>query len=488
MGKYEQLAKDIVKNVGGRDNINSLTHCITRLRFKLKDESIANDDVLKNMEGVVTVMKSGGQYQVVIGNHVPAVYEEVMEEAKLSSETSSSGDSSQGIFNRLLDIMSGCFQPFLGVLAASGMIKGVITLLVSFNLMELNGPTYTLLYNIGDAIFYFMPIIIGYTASKKFNVHPITGMAIGMAFCMPALQAATIEATAEAAGTSPNVVFAGTFLESKSFMDVFGFIPFIANNYTSSVLPVIFVIAFAGQVQKVAKKIIPEMIQNFFVPFFVLIVAVSVGFLVIGPIISVLTNILQNGFSALMDFSPILYGLILGVAWQVLVIFGLHWALVPLMYIQINLLGYSQVLTPVFVASFAQTAAVLAMFFKLKDQKLKSLAIPAIISGIAGITEPAIYGLSLPAKKPFVFSMVGAGIGGMMMMAFDLIAYTSGGLGIFGVMNYINPANGDNSGMFLSIAAVAVGCVVSFVLTMLFWKDTSEEVAATEPEKKKTLV
>ncbi|QIK69562.1 PTS transporter subunit EIIC [Erysipelothrix sp. HDW6C] len=481
MGKYEILAKEIVQNVGGKDNIISLAHCITRLRFRLKDESKANDEVLKNMDGVVTIMKSGGQYQVVIGNHVPLVYEDVMNVAGLSTETSEDDAGPKGIFNKLLDIISGCFQPFLGVMAASGMIKGVLALLVSINWLTTTSDTYILLFQIGDAIFFFMPIVIGYTSAKKFKLNPIVGMAIGMALCAPTLQLNALKGAFEIAGRTPELLFAGTMFESNVYMKLFGFIPIIANNYTSSVVPVIFITAFAAQVQKVSKRVIPEMVQNFFVPFFVLVISVPVGFIVIGPIISVLTNILQAGFSALLGFNPILYGLILGTVWQVLVIFGLHWSVVPLMYIQIAQFGVSQVLVPAFTASFAQTAVVLAMFFKLKDKKLKSLAIPAFISGIMGITEPAIYGLTLPKKKPFIFSLIGAGVGGAIMMAFDLIAYQTGGLGIFGVFNYIN--NGDASGAIKALVAVLVAASIGFFLTLFFWKDDYVE-SADQPAKK----
>lgn len=476
MGKYASLAQEIVKNVGGKENINSLNHCITRLRFRLKDESIANDDYLKNLDGVITVMKSGGQYQVVIGNHVPKVYEEVMEAAGLSDGFSSSdSDAPQGIFNKLLDVLSGSFQPFLGVMAASGMIKGVMTLLVAFGLMEKGSDTYTMLYNVGDAIFYFMPIMLAYTASKKFKLNPILGMTIGMAMLMPALQKTALSAGGDAA-----IIFEGTFMQGDSFSTIFGFIPVIAYNYASSVVPILFVIAFAAQVQKLMEKIIPEIIQNFLVPFFVLLIAVPVGYIAIGPVISALTNIFQSVLMAVMAFSPVVYGVVLGALWQVLVIFGLHWSIIPISIMQVTELGYSQVLTPMFTTTFAQTAVVVAMMMKTKSKEKKSLGIPAIISGVAGITEPAIYGFSLPAVKPFVYSCIAAAVGGGMMMSFDLIAYRSGGLGIFGVLNYITQ-DGDPTGLWLSLIAVAVSVVIAFVLTYFFWKE--EEVEEVEVVK-----
>ena len=438
------------------------------MRFQLKDEAKANDEVLKNMDGVVTIMKSGGQYQVVIGNHVPKVFEEVCEIAGISTETSTGG-APQGIFNRLIDIISGCFQPFLGVLCAGGMVKGLNALLLFFGLYSNTSGTYMTLNAIGDSVFMFMPVLIGYTAAKKFKLNPMVGLVIGMALCYPSIQLNALKAN-EAIGT----LFQGSFLESAYYLDFAG-IPLIANNYTSSVVPALIIVAFAAQVQKLGKKFIPEMLQNFFVPFFVLLVALPVGFLVIGPIITILTNLLMAGFTNLYEFSPILMGVVVGLFWQVLVIFGLHWSIVPINLIMLTSMGYSNVMIGSFGCSFAQTAVIAAMYFKLKDRKLKQLCIPAIASGICGVTEPAIYGLSLPKKIPFIFSMIGGACGGATMALLGAKQFTSGGLGIFGVVNYIDNANKDASGMYAAFATIAVAMTVGFLLTFFFWKDKAEE-------------
>lgn len=483
MGKYQDLAVKIIENVGGKENIISLTHCITRLRFRLKDESLAKDDILKGMDEVVTIMKSGGQYQVVIGNHVPIVYQDVVEVAGISQDTGASGEGPKGAFNIFLDIISGIFQPFLGILAASGMLKGILAFLISIKVLDASSDTYIMFQQIGDAIFYFMPIVIGYTAAKKFKLSPLTGMTIGMALVIPTLQLSTFQANFAAAERVPEILFAGTMFESAVYMKLFGFIPVVLNNYASTVVPVIFIVAFASVIERIAKKHIPEMVQNFFVPFCVLAISLPIGFIVIGPIISILTNILQSGFSILMAFSPVLYGLILGTLWQVLVIFGLHWSVVPLMYIQLAEFGVSQVLVPAFAPSFAQTAVVAAMYFKLKDKKLKSMTIPAIISGIMGITEPAIYGITLPKMKPFIFSLIGGGVGGAMMMAFNLIAYRTGGLGIFGIFSYID-LDGNASGMYLALLSITVAAAIGFLLTIFFWNDDHvEEETSTSNNK-----
>lgn len=480
MGKYHELAEKIVSNVGGKENINSLTHCITRLRFKLKDEAKANDDVLKNMDGVVTVMKSGGQYQVVIGNHVPAVYEDVVSIAGLTGE--SEEESSGGnIFNRLIDILSGCFQPFLGALAAAGMVKGINALFVFLKFYADTSGTYTMLNGIGDAIFYFMPVILGYTSAKKFKLNPMVGIVIGAALCYPSVQGGALQGAFETvAGVGADAPYSLLGLPAyETFLEI----PWVGASYTSSVVPIIFIVAFAAQIQKLFKKIIPEVVQTFLVPFFVLLIALPIGFLVIGPIISMLTDLLSAGFQSLMAFSPALYGVILGFFWQVLVIFGLHWSVVPLAIMQVTQEGFSQVLTGSFAASFAQTAVVLAMFFKLRDKKMKALCPPAIISGIFGVTEPAIYGITLPKKTPFIYSMIGAAAGGLYLMINDVTSYTMGGLGIFGVLNFIN--GDDASGMMHSFVGIVVAAVIGFGLTFFLWKDDTviEEVSETEVPK-----
>lgn len=475
MSKYENLAKEILENVGGKENINSLTHCVTRLRFRLKNESKANDEALKNNPGVVTVMKSAGQYQVVIGNHVPLVYADVCELAGISNGTQQVEDEApQGLFNKLIDIISGCFQPILGPLCAAGIIKGLNALLVfilgsSFS----NSGTYMILNAIGDSIFNFLPIILGYTAAKKFNVNVIVGMIIGATLCYPTIQTDTLSAAGKAIGTLP---FIG------SYYTKFIGIPFVSGNYTSTVVPVICIVALAAQIQKIAKKFVPEMLQNFFVPFFVLIISLPIGLLVIGPIVSLLTTVLSNMFAGLYAFSPIVTAFVIGALWQCLVIFGLHWALVPMAMVNIGNLGYDTILPGMLGTTFAATGVLAAMYLKLKDENKKALAIPGVISAFCGVTEPAIYGFLLPEKTPFVFSCIGGAVGGAIMGTVAAKQYVIGGLGIFSVVNYISP-KGNATGMIVSLIAGAVSLVVGFVLTMIFYKTNDQQVENKEVTK-----
>ena len=475
MSKYENLAKEILENVGRKENINSLTHCVTRLRFRLKDESKANDEALKNNPGVVTVMKSAGQYQVVIGNHVPLVYADVCELAGISNGTQQvEEEAPQGLFNKLIDIISGCFQPILGPLCAAGIIKGLNALLVfilgsSFS----NSGTYMILNAIGDSIFNFLPIILGYTAAKKFNVNVIVGMIIGATLCYPTIQTDTLSAAGKAIGTLP---FIGAYYTK------FIGIPFVSGNYTSTVVPVICIVALAAQIQKIAKKFVPEMLQNFFVPFFVLIISLPIGLLVIGPVVSLLTTVLSNMFAGLYAFSPIVTAFVIGALWQCLVIFGLHWALVPMAMVNIGNLGYDTILPGMLGTTFAATGVLAAMYLKLKDENKKALAIPGVISAFCGVTEPAIYGFLLPEKTPFVFSCIGGAVGGAIMGTVAVKQYVIGGLGIFSVVNYISP-KGNATGMIVSLIAGAVSLVVGFVLTMIFYKTNDQQVENKEVTK-----
>ncbi len=468
MNKYTDLAQYILEHVGGEENIESLNHCITRLRFTLKDMDQANDEKLKEHKGIVTVMRTAGQYQVVIGNHVGHVYNAIIEESDLESKKPLKSDKKedQNIFDRLIQVISGSFQPFLGAMAATGMIKGLTALLLSFNLIDPSGGTYLVLDAIGDSLFRFMPIIIGYTSAKTFRLNPFTGMVLGALLLYPSIQ---LETLAEA-GEPLSVLFQGTMFESEVYAKFLG-IPLLAQNYASSVVPIIFITWMASKIEKIAYDYVPEVVQTFLVPFIVVLVAAPLGLMIVGPAVSILTSFVGGVFGNIHEFSPLLSGLLIGFIWQVLVIFGLHWGLVAVAMINFGLYDFDAVILPaMFGTTFSQVAAILAMSLKMKDDEEKAMVIPAVISGIFGVTEPAIYSLSLPAKQPFIFSMIGAAIGGAIMTTTNTIQYTMGGLGIFGVLNFIDPS-GNRTGMYISLLAMIVSIVISFALTYFFWEE-----------------
>lgn len=452
MGKYEALAKDIVANVGGKENVISVINCVTRLRFKLRDEKKANTDVLKKMDGVVTVMQSGGQYQVVIGNHVPEVRADV--DAVLGVLDTSPADSAQkgNLFDQFVELISGIFQPILAPLAAAGMIKGVNAIL-SFALGQSfqASATYAVFNAMGDGLFLFLPIFIGYTSMKKFNGSPFVGMMIAAALVYPGFVDGTV---------------AKTFAESGG-LSLFG-IPFSVPTagYGSSVMPIIAITAFAAFLEHQLKKIIPDVVKLFLTPFFTAIISIPLGFLVIGPVMNVASDALGKGLLALQGFNPIIFGLVLGFAWQVLVMFGLHWAIVPFAIIALAKGEPTSLLIASCVASFAQTGAVGAVMLKTKDKRLRELAIPAFISGWFGVTEPAIYGVTLPKKRPFWASCIVSGILSAVAMALGIKAYTMGAFGIFSFTTNIT-LTGEVSGAIKMMIVSAVAVIAGFVVTYL---------------------
>lgn len=475
--KYEQLAKDIIENVGGKENVNSVVHCITRLRFKLKDEGKANTDVLKNMDGVVTVMKSGGQYQVVIGNHVPDVYKDVVEIGGFQNQSpvEEDGDKKkQGVFNSFIDIISGIFTPTLGVLAATGMIKGFNSLFVALGWFSDKSGTYQILNAVGDALFYFFPIFLGYTAMKKFGGSHFIGMAIGAALVYPTLSGLS-------AGEPLYTLFAGTMFESPIHITFLG-IPVILMSYSSSVIPIIISTYVAAKLENWLKKVIPDVVKMFLVPFFTLLIIVPLTFIVIGPIATWAGQLIGQLTLWLIGLSPIVAGIFLGAFWQVFVIFGLHWGLIPIAINNIMVMGQDTILALIFAATFAQIGAVLAIMLKTKDKKLKSLSIPAFISGIFGVTEPAIYGITLPRKKPFIISCIAAAIGGGIIGAFHAKSYMMGGLGIFAFPSFISPKEGITMGLWGAVIGAVAAFILGYILTALFGgkeKKLAEGLGAT---------
>ena len=461
MGKYEQLAKDIVQNVGGNENIRSLTHCNTRLRFQLADEAKANDEVLKKMGGVVTVMKSGGQYQVVIGNHVPEVYADVCAVAGLGDGAPSAQEApaqKKSLFNAFIDTVSGIFQPILGIMAACGMVKG-------FNA-------------VGDGLFHFLPLFLGYTAAKKFGLKPMLGLVIGAILCYPGIQGSALSAGGERLYT----LFEGTMFESAVYTTFFG-VPMLSMDYTGTVIPVIFVVYFAAKCERFFSRFIPDLVKFFFVPMLTLLVSIPLGFLLIGPLAIFGSNLIAGFVMAVRNVSPMIAGAIVGLTWQILVIFGLHWGFIPVYINNIQTNGFDNVMMPFFACTFATSAVVLAIWIKTKDKKIKDMALPNFISGIFGVTEPAIYGILLPLKRPFVLSCIAGGIGGGIYGALNFRKFSMGGMGVFELPAMIEPGGGMGN-LIVALSGIALTMVIAFALTMLFWKEApvpAEAAPAAEP-------
>lgn len=471
MKKYDGLARIIIQNVGGKENIISLTHCITRLRFKLKDESKAQTDILNNTDGIISVVQSNGQYMVVIGNHVTDVYDTVCEIAHLSSHSDTSDTQSQekkGI-GALVATIAGVFSPLLGILCATGIMKGVLTILLNLGLLQASDGCYILLYGMADALFYFFPVLLGYTAAKKYGMNEFIGLMLGLTMCYPNIVNMATNA-GEVMGTFLGMDYYRTFLGLPIILPTSSLVP-NAGSYTSSVIPIIIVVIVASKLEKLLNNVVPSMIKSFTVPLLTLTIMVPATYLVIGPVSAGLCSLISNVLVSTYDLAPAVGGAAIGGLWQILVVFGMHWGLVPFKYNNLATLGYDFILSSTAIVCFSQVGCLLAIFFKTKDRKLKSLCPGAIISGICGISEPAIYGVTLPLKRPFAISCISSTIVCGIMAATNTISYTTAGLGIFALPMYINAEAGDVSGMYRAAALSIVLLVVSFIITFFTWKE-----------------
>lgn len=460
---YESLNVAILENIGGKENIVSLAHCVTRLRFKLKDESKADTEKIKQLSGVVTVVQSGGQYQVVIGNHVGEVYDEFVQLAgiKTDQQTVDEADKPKGIFNIFIDIISGIFTPVIGILTSVGMIKGLLALLTAFHLIDQTSGVYLILNAAGDGMFYFFPLFLGYTGAKKFGGSPFIGMAIGAALVYPTI------GQAMASGKPLYTLFQGTIISSPVYVTFFK-IPVLLMNYTSSVIPIIAATFFAAKLENRLNKVIPRLIRSFFVSFLTLIITIPLVFLVVGPITTWVGLFLGHVLSAITTFSPIVSGFIIGGLWQLLIIFGLHWGFIPLALNSLATLGYNDVTVAGSTTPIAVAGVTLAVFLKTRNTKLKDVAFPAFISALFGVTEPALYGVTLPRKKVFITTSFSVAVAGAVMGIFKTRNYINGGRGIFGVTSYINPKDGIDSSFYGFLIASIVAFVVGFLITFFY--------------------
>jgi PTS system beta-glucosides-specific IIC component len=388
---YNSFAKDVVKLVGGEQNISSLVHCATRLRFKLKDRTKADKPALQNLDGVLSVVESGGQFQVVVGSHVPEVYKEITKIANVGAATNSSDEPKGSIGAQIFEVISRSFSPLLGALAGAGMLKAVLTILTMTGLLSAQSGTYFILSAAGNAVFYFLPIFLGITVATKLGANPYVGGTIG---------AALLE---------PNFT---SLLKHTGDITHFLGIPVVLMSYSSTVFPVFIAISIYALLDKFLKKIIHKDLQMFLVPMLSLIIIVPLTVIAFGPFGVYLGDAIGNGISFLSTKSGILTGAVMGAAWTFLTLLGLHWGLVPLILANLAK-GGDPLLAMVAAAPFAQMGLAFGIFFKTKDKNVKALAgstlLPAVLSGV---TEPILYGLILRYRRTIPYVVIAGAVGG----------------------------------------------------------------------------
>ena len=474
-GKYDATAAKITELVGGKDNITSLTHCITRLRFILKDSSKVDKEGLEKTQYVLKVVEAGGQIQVVVGNKVDGIYDAIIETQGISggglvdADGKDTGEK-KGWLNSLMDTISGILVPTLAVLTAAGIIKGVVSFLALDNIgvLDPNGGVYMLLYAIGDGFYYFMPILLGFSAARKFHCNEYMGATIGAALVYPAM--VNIASTLQPAGT----LFANSSFAMTYYNTFFG-IPIVmpGAGYTSSVFPVIVAVYVASKIEKWCKAHLNENIRGIFTPIITMIVTVALAYIVIGPVLNVVSVCIELLIEALFNIpvvGGIIAGAVIGGGFGVLVLFGMHWVIIGLALGLIAQDGYDYIMACGGIGPMIGMFQGLAICWACrKNKKVRDLAIPATISQICGVGEPLMYSILIPIKKLFLVNILGGCVGGAVIGALKTKMYMFGGSGLFGIFNYAG--GGGMQDIIKYLIGIAVGGIFAIVATLMVYDD-----------------
>ncbi|MFR5601252.1 MAG: beta-glucoside-specific PTS transporter subunit IIABC [Lachnospiraceae bacterium] len=457
---YQKTARELVKELGGNENISNVTHCATRLRFILKDESIVDSAKVSKIQGVITTIQAGGQYQVVIGNHVKDAFEYVMQLVTIDEKQTDGKKQKVGVMSKLVDVISAIFAPFLYTLAACGILQGILGIFVALNAIDTTGGTYQILNFISWTAFTFLPVLIAVTASKKFNVNTYAALVIACALVCPDY--------INMVNAGEPVYFLGMRVQLLS--------------YTSSVIPIILAIWVASYVQKFFDKYLPIVVRNLFSPMFTIVIMVPLTLLAFGPVGSTVGNAIAGIYSYFYGLSPIVAGMIVGGFWEVLVIFGVHWGITPVTVGNYANLGYDTFTGLQASAVFSQAGAALGVFFKTKDKDMKGVSLSAAITGLFGITEPAIYGVNLRLKKPMICGCIAGAVGGAVAGGFHAVSWGYNMPGIATLPAYFKA--GHMTQFIGLLISVLVSFILGMILTMLVgFKEDIETEAAEETVK-----
>lgn len=461
--KYEKLAEEIVQNVGGKENINDVYHCQTRLRFKLADEGKANEEALNNMDGVASVIKNAGVFQVVIGTHVADVFEEVEKLADLDKKNGAEQPSEKkGFLNTLIDFIAGTFQPIIPALSGAGMVKAVLALLVVFHVITNDSQTYILLNMFADAVFYFMPVLLAFSEAQKLKCSPFLAAATALIMMHP---------------TWMGLVAAG---DAVSFFEV---IPFQLVSYANSVIPIILVIFVQSYVEKFLNRIIPKAVNLVFVPMLTLIIMGTLALSVLGPIGNTIGAGLAVVFNYLAENAAWAPAVLVGGLLPIMVMFGIHNGVAPLGVMQLANLGYDSIFGPGCVCSnMAQATAGMVAAIRSKKEKEKQIAYSGALTAYMGITEPILYGVNLPKKYPLIASMIGGSCGGLYAGLTHTHRFATGSSGLPAVLLYI----GDNTMTYFYniLIAIAISIVVSAIAAWILAGHFEKKQAAEEAARK----
>ncbi len=462
--KYEGLAQQIIEKVGGKANVIDVYHCQTRLRFKLVDDSKADQAGLEKLNGVAKVLINAGVFQVVIGTHVAEVFEEIEKLADVKPDMATEKTEKKGIITSVIDFVAGTFQPIIPALSGAGMVKAVLALLVVFNVITTESQTYYLLNLFADGVFFFLPMLLAFTEAQKLKCNPI--LAVGVAAMM----------------MHPNWTSLVSAGEPVYF---FGVIPFTLATYTSSVIPIILIVFVQSYVEKYLNRWIPKSVNLVFVPMCTFLIMGTLAFSLLGPIGSVLGGYLAAFFEFLSVNASWAPAVLIGGFLPIMVMFGLHNGVAPLGVMQMSNLGYDSIFGPGWVCSnMAQATAGFVFALRTRDKNKRQTAASGAITAYMGITEPILYGVNLPKKYPLIAAMIGGGFGGLYAGLTHTHRFATGSSGLPAVLLYIGD---DTMSYFINIIialiiSIAVTAVLTFILSLKF-----EKKDPTDREDKQTL-
>ncbi len=474
MASHKEVAKQVVDKIGGANNVDQAWHCVTRLRFNLNDKNKVEMEDIKKINGVMGAQFSGDQFQVIIGNHVSDVFAEVepLVGGAGSGEGKQSGEK-QSAASLVMDFISGIFTPILPALAGAGLLKGFLALFTTVGWLTDKSDTYMVLNAIGDSVFYFLPFFLAVSTARKMRTNEYLALIVAGTLMYPTF----IEAFNAIGEGGP---------ETMDFLG-WGIINIPILNYDTSVIPVILSVILLKYVYDLVKKVIPSAIQLMFAPMITFLIVLPIALWVVGPLGTNIGNFVSDIFNWLFDFSGLFAGLLLAAFMPLIIMTGMHYAFAPIAITSVATLGYDNMVMPMMlISNAAQAGAALGVAVITKNKQMKQLGLSSGISASIGITEPAMYGVNMKLKRPFVLAMISAGILGAVAGWYGLKAYTmSGIIGIFALPVFTDPS-GEAATLIVAIILFVLAIVLPFILVLIFrFKDIEDDTTATQPKEEK---
>lgn len=449
---YQQTARQIIEKIGGRDNVLSLFHCITRLRFLLNDNDRADRAALEAIDGVIGVNISGDQYQLIIGNEVTPLCEALLSQLPgLEASAAAQPAKRRNPVSVVLEGLSSIFSPIIPAIAGAGILKGVLALLVAMQWLDASNQTYQILLAISDGVFYFMPLALAFSAAHKFGANPYVAVALAAALFHPAIQ---------------------TLFKSGDPVSFLG-LPVTTASYASTVIPILLAVWLLSYVERFIDRFMPGPLKTMFVPLLSLVIVTPITLIAIGPLGIFAGNALSGAIIWMAENMGLLAGIIIGGTLSLIIITGMHYVIVPIMINNISQMGYDPIKILFYVANLGQAGAAFGVFLRARDKKLKSLALTTSFSAAMGITEPAMYGINIRYKRPFAAALIGGACGGGFAMAMGVKTYAFALSGLPGLPGLVGPT------FLWAMVSIAISFVCAALLTVIFG---FEEAAKPAPE------